>query len=110
MIRGKYEPELSGREFSIRDCARSNQPKRKYPAGQNNACSVGIIGGADGPTAIFLAGRQGIQVHSVCSALHFEPVETVEWKMQETDMLITNPYYDRVKAAEDPEKMLQELE
>ena len=42
-----------------------------------------IIGGADGPTAIFLAGHScptEPTIHSTCSALHYQPVESVEWR------------------------------
>lgn len=39
------------------------------------------IGGADGPTAVFLSAKgEGIKSHAACSALHFEPVDAVEWQ------------------------------
>ncbi len=41
---------------------------------------VGIIGGADGPTAIVVGGAAE-KPHAVCSSLHFEPVESVEWRI-----------------------------
>ncbi len=73
-------PELPNREFSISDCRRSDIPKRKQTV--NGDSTIGIIGGADGPTAVFLTTKQkDPQLHSACSALHFEPVEDVEWKM-----------------------------
>ncbi len=75
------EPELSPREFSIRDCVQNDKPIRKQSGEKSNACSVGIIGGADGPTAIIVSKKKEAKVHSACSALHFEPVDDVEWKM-----------------------------
>ena len=41
--------------------------------------NVGIVGGADGPTAIFV-GAPTPKLHAVCSSLHFEPVGEVEWR------------------------------
>lgn len=75
------EPELSPREFSIRDCVQNDKPIRKKSQKESNACSVGIIGGADGPTAIIISKKKEAKVHSACSALHFEPVDDVEWKI-----------------------------
>ena len=41
---------------------------------------IGIIGGADGQTAIILSSRATAKLHAVCSSLHFEPVQNVEWR------------------------------
>ena len=43
------------------------------------AASVGIIGGADGPTAILVREDPRPQGHSALSAPRFAPVETVTW-------------------------------
>lgn len=102
-VRMTYEisPELTGRQFSIRDCAESDAPRhrcvvretgvgkmsgersgRNSSAESESAHSIGIIGGADGPTALFIGGRpQGGKLHVVYSSLHFEPVEKVEWRI-----------------------------
>ena len=40
---------------------------------------VGVIGGSDGPTAVIM-GRNAPKLHAACSELHFEPVNTVEWR------------------------------
>ena len=49
---------------------------------KKEAASIGIIGGADGPTAvIFGASSQG-KLCTACSALHFEPVQhDIEWRI-----------------------------
>ena len=45
--------------------------------------SVGVIGGADGPTAVFVSGcAAGEDVRVACSAVRYEPVETVTWRVR----------------------------
>lgn len=77
----KLEPELAQNRFSLHDCAEGDQPVMK---GDKVAVStsVSVIGGADGPTSIFLAGKldRKEEGHIACSALHFEPVEDVVWQ------------------------------
>lgn len=79
------EPDITGQGFMIQDCAEGDRPRRKECDFDNagpvacNAVSVGIIGGADGPTAIIL-GKTMPKLHVACSAPHFEPVESVEWR------------------------------
>ena len=46
---------------------------------QDAAC-VGIIGAADGPTAIFMAGKG--EPCGTFSSLYFEPGKPVEWRMR----------------------------
>ena len=82
-------PELPEGSLSIHDCCTSDQPREHHP---NQSCSsspisenplydatIGIIGGADGPTAIYIATAQEEPSHSVCSSLHFEPAKQIEW-------------------------------
>ncbi len=88
-------PDISDKNISLRDCNQSDQPRQrkdleladKQRAG-DFAASIGIIGGADGPTAIFLASpvkQSDAPVtgwHMACSSFHFEPVEDVEWRVE----------------------------
>ncbi len=81
------EPPLSGVNFTVRDCLENEvarrMPKKPYePDATYNAC-IGIIGGADGPTAMVVSpkNRNG-EVHAALSALHFEPISDVEWKIE----------------------------
>ena len=80
------EPALSERNFQLRDCLDNEQPKRK-PKNQlelhasNNACCIGIIGGADGPTAIFVSSGQDAEQHCALSSLRFEHADDIEWKI-----------------------------
>ncbi len=79
-------PELSQHEVSVSDCADSDQPRMKstdqcrFRPQATQSVMVGIIGGADGPTSIFVGGAAE-KPHAVCSSLHFEPVESVEWRI-----------------------------
>lgn len=79
------EPELPSKSFQVRDCLDNDEPKLRPRRSQADydACSIGIIGGADGPTALILSnGSKNETVpHAALSALHFEPKDDIEWKM-----------------------------
>ena len=79
------EPELPTGNFTVRDCEQNEQPKRRpkkhyEPQAEYSACSIGIIGGADGPTAVFVSAERNIQQHCALSALRFEYADNIEWK------------------------------
>ena len=71
-------PEPSDRLF-LRDCAPGDRPRLTHP--EDSACSaIGIIGGADGPTAVVTGADAQSGLHAACSSLHFDPVQgDVEW-------------------------------
>ena len=75
-------PEFPG-ELTVADCVESDRPKekRRNPDGPVAVAGVAIIGGADGPTALLFGGRGQGKPRIACSALHFEPVAEVEWRM-----------------------------
>ncbi len=79
------EPEMEKGMMTIQDCTDGDRPvmKKQEPDSFRPVAtaSIGIIGGADGPTSVFIAGRSAARINSVCSSLHFEPVEQVEWRM-----------------------------
>ncbi len=80
------EPELSGRNFQVRDCLQNEQPKRKprnqfEPQASYDACAIAIIGGADGPTSFFVSAGQNLEQHCASSALRFEYADDIEWKI-----------------------------
>ena len=107
------DPPLEGKYFWLQDTAPGDAPKyrprKDIPAEQKPAYlpeakndvmvaqlderyglekpgpeSVGIIGGADGPTAILMARTDpdaGEDVRSQCSSLHFDPVDKVTWQI-----------------------------
>lgn len=78
-------PDLPAETFRVTDCAQSDAPHSKRPpAGAlRSAASIGIIGGADGPTAIFLSPKspEKASVHLAYSSVHFDPVSRAEWRM-----------------------------
>ncbi|WP_313133910.1 hypothetical protein [Anaerocolumna sp.] len=78
-------PDLPDSVFTVTDCLHSDQPRQKN-TNPNEALETGgifcdgIIGGADGPTAIFIGTSNQGKLHTACSALHFEPADDVEWR------------------------------
>lgn len=77
-------------DILIRDCADGDKPleiapitNHFAPEAQNDIVCVGIIGGADGPTAILCGDSKQEGLHVTCSALHFEPVsDDIEWRVE----------------------------
>ncbi|MDO5559816.1 MAG: hypothetical protein Q4F95_09495 [Oscillospiraceae bacterium] len=73
----------------ISDCNEGDKPIENVqtedpitPAASSNVSCIGIIGGADGPTAIAFGGNKQGNLRTACSALHFEPVQSdIEWQI-----------------------------
>ncbi len=83
------EPDIPNKRFQVRDRLDNDEPKFKAMAARERqsdceARTIGIIGGADGPTAVILSGkkrgRESVS-HTALSALHFKPTNDIEWKM-----------------------------
>ncbi|MEL7625194.1 MAG: hypothetical protein AAGU12_16640 [Clostridiales bacterium] len=79
-------PDPPAGAFTVTDCLPSDRPRQKHaqpnaPQVTNSVCCIGIIGYADGPTAIALNGGNEAKVRAACSALHFEPEDEVEWRI-----------------------------
>lgn len=74
-------PELSMEEIRITDCKKSDAPVKLSQNCDGNPSSVTIIGGADGPTAIFVAGKTKVHKKIACSGLHYEPQLETKWKV-----------------------------
>ncbi|MBQ7861231.1 MAG: hypothetical protein IJ349_03400, partial [Clostridia bacterium] len=51
------------------------------PQANYDACAIAIIGGADGPTEIFVSAGQDLEQHRALSALRFEHTDDIEWKI-----------------------------
>lgn len=81
-------PEASER-ITVSDCAESDKPLEVTsaedsfdPTVTGDTAIIGIIGGADGPTAIAFGGSSQGELCAACSALHFEPVQhDIEWRI-----------------------------
>ena len=81
------EPPLPVGDFVLVEAAPGDEARAcKVESGftaQESACCIGIIGGADGPTAVFVSGKgdeAGEDVRAAYSSLHYEPVEAVTWR------------------------------
>lgn len=74
------EPESGADQFCLKACAKGDSPIAKG-RGSIAASSVAVIGGADGPTSIFVAGKvkSELRLRSMCSPLFFEPTPVREW-------------------------------
>lgn len=83
------EPDLPTESFRIRDCLESETPRRKpehahEPQAAHAACEFGVIGGADGPTAILLSDRSSkpaVASHVAVSSLYFQAPPVIDWQM-----------------------------
>ena len=81
-------PEIDKKTVRIHDVCQSDSPKARFnPSDRflpdaHNSASIGIIGGADGPTAILI----GSEPHQICSSLHFEPQDSVTLRADFTDL------------------------
>ena len=69
------EPNLPREKFRLQDVSENDLSR-----GKGNAASIGIIGGADGPTSIFYSTPDGPEVHHAVSAMHFEYPEEIQWE------------------------------
>ncbi|MEG0914019.1 MAG: hypothetical protein RSG53_10500 [Oscillospiraceae bacterium] len=79
-------PDLDDGSFSVRDCSSGDRPRNKChnpmePQATNDCCAFGIIGGAHSDSAIIFRDSEQGKLRAVCSSLHFEPVETVAWRL-----------------------------
>lgn len=79
------EPDIDRNHIAVLDCAAgdSARPKKgiSREKGAGSASSIGIIGRADGPTAIIMGNAVPRTLHAACSAVRFEPVDHVEWRI-----------------------------
>ena len=87
MMSYSLQPDIHGQGFMLRDCSDGDSPRQKTPdpnafapAALSSAAAIGIIGGADGPTAVIAGRNTPARLHTACSSLHFEHVDEVEWR------------------------------
>ncbi len=84
MMTYTLSPKPEEGTLSIQDLAECDQPKPKQAEhiteyGSCEAAAIGIIGGADGPTAMIVGAPQTEQEFAACSAPHFEPAQRIQW-------------------------------
>lgn len=80
------EPELPEKNFRVRDILDNEAPKRKpkkqlEPQADYAASAIAIIGGTDGPTAVFASAGRGDKQYCALSALRFEHADDITWKI-----------------------------
>lgn len=76
-------PDLPEENVRVQDLDEVDRPRiisQKNP--ELCAAAIGIIGGADGPTAIYIADENCTASHRADSSLRFEPVTQVHWNME----------------------------
>ncbi|MEA5015693.1 MAG: hypothetical protein VB099_14145 [Candidatus Limiplasma sp.] len=86
MMSYTLSPDLPDQSLMIVDCAPGDRPCQKHAdpralRATGDVCCIGIIGSVDDPTAIVLGGSNQGELRVACSALHFQPVDDVEWRM-----------------------------
>ena len=82
------EPEEAEGGITVSDCEDSDKPEEKgvlsdsfvSTAGSPTA-AIGMIGGADGPTAVIFGSNKRGKIRTAYSALHFSPVQDIEWRI-----------------------------
>lgn len=87
VLKYSVTPDTEGFEFDIQDCAPCDKSLNanilthcdNVPHNKNEATAVAVIGGADGPTAVFCTSHDP-KVKTAISSLKFEPSENIEWK------------------------------
>lgn len=74
------EPKTGADQLCLKACAKGDSPIAKG-CGATAASSVAVIGSANGPTSVFVAGKVKSELHlkSICSPLFFEPTPVREW-------------------------------
>lgn len=79
------EPDIDRNHMVVLDCADgdSARPKKNISRekGSVTVSSIGVIGGASGPVGVILGNAVPKTLHVACSAVRFEPVDRVEWRI-----------------------------
>lgn len=82
-------PELPAHSYSLHDVSLPDAPRLAAEVPQADgsadvpgAACVGIIGGSDGPTVIFLSAKVGPDEHAVFSSPSFDPRPCPTWRME----------------------------
>lgn len=78
MLSYHIEPQLPENAFLLQGAGKGEEPRGLQP---RQAAGISVIGGADGPTSIFIAGKCDRRKEKIAAnALHFHPVERGLWK------------------------------
>lgn len=69
-------PEIAQNQFVLKSAGKGDSPRGML---EKQASAVTVIGGCDGPTSIFFAGKNGGQGRLALTDLYFEPLESCLW-------------------------------
>ena len=74
-------PELPGSSIHVIDTAQSDRPRQKQGEPNTSKAATVLLGGVRGVSSVaaIVSGRG--ELHTACSALHFEAVKEVEWRI-----------------------------
>ena len=79
------EPDIDRNHMVVLDCADgdSARPKKNISRekGSITVSGIGVIGGASGPVGVILGNAVPRTMHAACSAVKFDPVDSVEWRI-----------------------------
>ena len=79
------EPDIDRNHMVVLDCADgdSARPKKNISRekGSITVSGIGVIGGASGPVGVILGNAVPRTLHAACSAVKFDPVDSVEWRI-----------------------------
>ena len=79
------EPDIDRNHMVVLDCADgdSARPKKNISRekGAVTASSIGVIGKASGPVGVILGNAVPRTLHAACSAVKFDPVDSIEWRI-----------------------------
>lgn len=79
----QFDTAKEEKQFVVLPCKQSDAPRLSAAQGSRKAAAVSLIGGADGPTAVFLAGRSSRpRARLALSGLSFEPPTRVRWRIE----------------------------
>ena len=85
------EPDIDRNHMVVLDCADgdSARPKKNISRekGTVSASSIGVIGRASGPVGVILGNAVPRTLHAACSAVRFDPVDSIEWRIVFLDKL-----------------------
>jgi len=77
----RVEPELPRGVLTVQDTCGGDPPRYLEPRPGEFAACIGIIGGADGPTAVFFTHPGEEKRQAAVSSLYFELPEKTRWRM-----------------------------
>lgn len=79
LMQYSLSPENGKPPFSLVDATPGDEPMHGAGSDGPGAATIGIIGGADGPTAVVLSGAPSA-FHAACSGVRREAVDTAQWQ------------------------------